>query len=431
MKKHLYILTAIAGLLVGCNEASNYPTSPAEDISVVVVTPPDTTGMNIPAQAITVAEAIKIGDSIGANGTTGGKYYIKGYVKKFGSKHADGITEYGNATFYMYDGKSTGRDFEAYQVYGIKGEPFTSLEQIAVGDYVVVYGQITNYNGTIETPGKGAAYMYASSNKKAYEDFSPEISIDTTGCISCADAIAQASGHAVVVGYAIKPSAKSGRQQTVWMADDPNAENGTFEAYLCNTKTEIVKGDFIAVEGEITVYNSTTEIKNGNMVVLQAAPKQYDYFTETFAEGIGGFSIEDADTYSIDIWTAKGGDYACMQAYANDGTNKIAAESRLISPAIDLTEAIAPKLQFSHYHQQATDVTTELTIEISSDGETWTPVAIPTYSGGSKPTYVQSGEIDLTALAGSASARIAFVYKSTTASAPKWCVRNINVGEFK
>lgn len=431
MKKHLYILTAIAGLILASCESSNFPPAPGEDISVVVVTPPDTTGMNIPANAITVAEAIAIGDSIGANGTTGGKYYVKGFVKKFGSKHADGITGYGNATFYMYDGKASGRDFEAYQVYGINGEPFTSLEQIAVGDYVVVYGQITNYNGTIETPGQGAAYMYASNNEKAYQDFSPDIVIDTTGCITCAQAVAQASGHAVVVGYAIKPNAKSGRQQTVWMADDPNAENGIFEAYLCYTKNEIIKGDYIAVEGDITVYNTTTEISKGNMVVLQAAPKQYDYFIETFADGIDDFTIENAGSYPIDIWTAKGGDYPCMQAYANDGTNKIAAESRLVSPEIDLSEAIAPKLQFTHYHQQASDPATELTLEVSTDGVTWTPVAIPTYSGGTKPTYVQSGEIDLTAFAGYSSVRIAFVYKSTTASAPKWCVRNITIGEYK
>lgn len=432
MKKQLLILSVIAGMLAACNDALNFPESPAEDTLIEIVTPPDTTGMNIPAEAITVAQAIVIGDSIGSGGTTNKSYYVKGFVKKFGSKHADGITGYGNATFYIYDGKNSGRDFEAYQIYGINGQPFTSLEQIAVGDYVVVYGRITNYNGTIETPGKGEAYMYASNNPKAYQDFSPDIFIDTTGCITCAEAVALGEGHAVVVGYAVKPSAKSGKQQTVWMSDDPNDENGTFEAYLCNTKTEIAKGDFIAVEGDITVYNTTTEIKNGDMMILRQAPRQYDYFIEDFADGQGSFTIRDDDDYPIAIWTAKDGDYPCMQAYAVDGSsNKIESTSRLVSPALDLSEAVAPKLTFSHYHQQASDAQTELTLEISRDGVTWTPVTIPTYSGGSKPTYVTSGDIDLSALAGSGEARIAFVYTSTTSSAPKWCVRNILVCEFK
>lgn len=431
MKKGLLILSVLAGILAGCKDSFDFPAYPTEDTVIEVVTPPDTAGMNIPAEAITVAEAIAIGDSIGPNGTTKNNYYIKGFVKKFGSKHADGMSGYGNATFYIYDGKNSGRDFEAYQVYGIDGKPFTSLEQIVVGDYVVVYGKITNYNGTIETPGKGEAYMYASNNPKAYQDFSPEIVIDTTGCITCAQAVAQAGGHAVVVGYAVKPSAKSGKQQTVWMSDNPNDENGSFEAYLCNVNGEVVKGDFIAVEGEITVYNTITEIKNGDMMVLRAAPRQYDYFMEDFADGQGDFTIVDDADYSIDIWTAKSGDYPCMQAYAVNGADKIQATSRLISPALDLSEAIAPKLSFSHYHQQATDASTELTIEISRDGETWTPVAIPTYSGGSKPTYVSSGDVDLSALAGADEAYIAFVYKSTTTSAPRWCVRNILISEFK
>jgi hypothetical protein len=431
MKKQLLILSVLAGLLAGCSDSFNFPANPTEDTLIEIVTPPDTAGMNIPAEAITVAQAIAIGDSIGPNGLTKEKYYIKGFVKKFGSKHADGITGYGNATFYIYDGKSSGRDFEAYQIYGINGKPFTSLEQILVGDYVVVCGQITNYNGTIETPGKGEAYLYASNNAKAYQDFSPEIIIDTTGCITCAQAIAQADGHAVVVGYAARPSAKSGKQQTVWMSDDPNDENGTFEAYLCNVNGEVVKGDFIAVEGDITVYNTITEIKNGNMVVLRQAPRQYDYFIEDFAAGMGSFTIQNDDNYPIDIWTAKSGDYPCMQAYAVNGEDKIEATSRLVSPALDLSEAVAPKLTFSHYHQQAASAQTELTLEISRDGITWTPVTIPTYSGGTKPTYVSSGDIDLTALAGSDEARIAFVYKSTTASAPRWCVRNILISEYK
>lgn len=431
MKKHLLILSVIAGMTAACTDAFNFPENPAEDTKIEIVTPPDTTGMNIPANAITVAEAIAIGDSIGAGSTTSQRYYIKGFVKKFGSKHADGMTGYGNGTFYIYDGKTGGRDFEAYQVYGIDGEPFTSLEQVMLGDYVVIYGQITNYNGTIETPGQGAAYMYASSNPKAYQSFAPEIHIDTTGCITCAEAVAQASGHAVVVGYAIKPNPKSGLQQTVWMADDPEAANGIFEAYLCNTNTEIVKGDFIAVEGDITVYNTTTEISKGNMMVLRPAPREYDYFVESFAGGIGGFSIVDDDAYPIDIWTEIDGDYPCMQAYAVYNDGNIETVSRLVSPAIDLSEAVTPVLTFSHYHRYASAPTEELTLEISTNGEDWLPIDIPTYSGGSKPNFVSSGDIDLSALAGETEARIAFVYRSTTASAPKWCVRNILISEYR
>ncbi|MCQ2346260.1 MAG: DUF5017 domain-containing protein [Paludibacteraceae bacterium] len=425
-------LAVIFIILTACENNVPFPAGPNEDTRIQTIVVPDTTGMNIPDQAITVKQAIAIGDSIGIGNTTSQYYYIKGYIKKFGSKHTDGMNSYGNAIFYMYDGMAGGRDFEAYQIYNINGERFTSLEQLAVNDYVVVYSRITNYNKTIETPGKGDGHLYASNNKKVYEDFSPEIVIDTTNAISCQQAVDMASGYAVVVGYAISVQAKSGGQQTVWMHDDSKATKGIFEAYFCNVKGEVKVGDYIAVEGNITVYNSTTEIKNGNMMVLRSAPKQYDYLYETFADNIGGFTVINQGLYNNDIWSYQSGDIPCMQAQAVDEDGMpYNAESWLVSPAIDLTDAQAPTLSFAHYHQNATDAANELRLKISRDGENWTDVEIPTYSGGKKPTYVNSGDIDLSALAGADQARIAFVYSSEADNAPKWCINNILVSEFK
>lgn len=89
-------------------------------------------------------------------------YYVKGFVKKFGSKHEAGIKDFGNALFYITDDASgEGNDFYCYQVYYLGGQRFTSLDQINVGDEVIVYGKITNYGGTAETVGKGAAYIYS------------------------------------------------------------------------------------------------------------------------------------------------------------------------------------------------------------------------------------------------------------------------------
>ena len=151
-----------------CTDSEQFPSSPDYDNSVLPPDKADTTGMNIPAEAITVSEARAIGKALGKGGTSTEKYYIKGFVKSFGSKHEDGMNNFGNAVFYMVDRKGATTDFEAYQVYGIGGNMFTSMDQIQVGDYVVIYSQITNYNGTIETPGKGAGYVYASNNLNAY-----------------------------------------------------------------------------------------------------------------------------------------------------------------------------------------------------------------------------------------------------------------------
>ena len=136
-----------------------------KDTTTVEGAAPDTTGWNIPAECLTVAQANAICAELESGATTGTKHYVKGWVKKLASKHADGISQFGNALFYIVDEKgNTDEDFYAYQVYGLNGEKITNPDAVAVGDYVVIYGELTNYNGTYETVGKGAAHIWKSTN---------------------------------------------------------------------------------------------------------------------------------------------------------------------------------------------------------------------------------------------------------------------------
>ena len=163
------LMAAVA--LVGC-EPKNPPIGPNgpgnggnTDTTTVEAGAPDTIGWNIPAECLTVAQANAICAELASEATTGTKYYVKGWVKKLASKHADGISQFGNALFYIVDSpENTEEDFYAYQVYGLNGEKITNPEAVAVGDYVVIYGELTNYNGTYETVGKGAAHIWKSTN---------------------------------------------------------------------------------------------------------------------------------------------------------------------------------------------------------------------------------------------------------------------------
>lgn len=159
-----------ATVFVGC-EPQNPPGGPGngqggnEDTTVVTPGAPDTIGWNIPAECLTIAEANAICAQLESGATTGTKYYVKGWVKKLANGHADGISKFNNALFYMVDEQgNTEEDFYAYQVYGLDGAKITNPDGVAVGDYVVIYGELTNYNGTYETVGKGAAYIWKSTN---------------------------------------------------------------------------------------------------------------------------------------------------------------------------------------------------------------------------------------------------------------------------
>lgn len=145
---------------------------------------PDTAGWNIPAGALTVAQAREICAGLESGATTGTKHYVMGYVKKIHNNHASGISGYGNAQFYMEDvkGANSKEDFLAFQVYGIDGKKINNPDAVAVGDYVVIYGELTNYMGnTFETVGKGAAHIWKSTNPLLAESSTGEAGGGNTG----------------------------------------------------------------------------------------------------------------------------------------------------------------------------------------------------------------------------------------------------------
>ena len=167
-----FIFTIALMCLAAC-EMSIPPFLPTDrpdnggDSTIVVDTATlDTVGWNIPAEALTVAEAREICAGLESGAKTSQKYYVMGYVKKIHSKHADGVANYGNAQFYMEDvkGANSADDFMAYQVYGPNNQKITEVDAVAVGDFVVIYGPLTNYNGTYETTGQGSAYIWKSTN---------------------------------------------------------------------------------------------------------------------------------------------------------------------------------------------------------------------------------------------------------------------------
>lgn len=114
---------------------------------------------------LTPTGAIKAANAL-ESGATGRKaLYIKGkisnIVEQFGS--------YGNATFYMSaDGvynNDKALDFEVYRALYLGNRKWQEGEtQIAVGDDVIVCGQLTLYNGTPETA-SGKAYVYSLNGK--------------------------------------------------------------------------------------------------------------------------------------------------------------------------------------------------------------------------------------------------------------------------
>ena len=111
------------------------------------------------AKPFTIAEAIAFIDGGGT-----GDVYVAGVVSKIVDK-GEFTANYGNGSFWISDdGKfydDPTKDFEAYRVYWLDNKKWVEGDkQIAVGDKVVLCGQLTKYKTTYET-NQNKAYVFS------------------------------------------------------------------------------------------------------------------------------------------------------------------------------------------------------------------------------------------------------------------------------
>ncbi len=106
-----------------------------------------------------------------------------------------------------------------------------------------------------------------------------------------------------VIGYITNTDGTISKgQQTFWM-DDNKGTAKTFEGYWCDLPAELVTanaplnvGDKVQIAGFLMRYNSTYEMKNGTVTVLERAVVKIDTIQATVCEAIEeGESLNDGD----------------------------------------------------------------------------------------------------------------------------------------
>lgn len=202
-----------------------------------------------------------------------------------------------------------------------------------------------------------------------------------------------------------------------------------------------ILGKTVKLYGSLEAYFGQPGMKSTTYYELEGGtsggtkPITNAILNETFATGQGNFTIVDvvkpaALSY---VWYYNSS-YKQMAAGAyKDGTNH-AAESWLISPAINLSAVTSAKLTFEHAGKQFGAPVTNLTVQVSKvytsgniNAADWTALNIPDHLAGETNVFKSSGNIDLTPYCGNANVRIAFKYTSTTSGAGNWYVKNVVV----
>ena len=199
------------------------------------------------AYEITCEEAAEIAASLPHNTPTTETYTVIGYVTE-----TDGVISRNQQRFWMADYPDDENVFQCY--WG------NVTEVMNVGDKVAITGQIMRYNST-----------YQIKNGDVVRLSSEEV-------ISCEKAVEFVNTYLQnnessasiynVVGYVTETDGVISRgQQRFWM-DDIQGGSKVFQCYWGNVSETIKVGDYVSVRGHLMRYNSTAQIKNGDVTVL-------------------------------------------------------------------------------------------------------------------------------------------------------------------
>lgn len=128
----------------------------------------DAKGSGTLADPYNSVAANNIATALAANAQSDQAYYIKGKVVSVKEKFA---AQYGNCTFFISDDGTTAGQFQVFRAYYLGNKKWVNGNgQVNVGDEVIVYAKLTNYQGnTPETvqgkEGQDHGYVYSINGK--------------------------------------------------------------------------------------------------------------------------------------------------------------------------------------------------------------------------------------------------------------------------
>lgn len=200
-------------------------------------------------------------------------------------------------------------------------------------------------------------------------------------------------------------------------------------------------GKQLTIAGKVTKYCGHIGVKEPTAFTLGEGggttpddpvtpPVAGPLFSETFGAGMGDFTTENVTlpeglSYIFKADTQYG--YIKASAYASG--KSYASEAYLVSPVFDATKAakLTAKFDQALNHFASIDAAkTEATIVARVEGGEWQTLTIPTYPENTDWTFVNTGDIDLSAFDGK-KFQIAFRYTSTDTKAGTWEIKNFEI----
>lgn len=176
------------------------------------------------------------------------------------------------------------------------------------------------------------------------------------------------------------------------------------------------------------IKNVQAYIMNGDTIGDIPAEEVKAIFSETFASGQGEFTVKNVTVpaeMGAEVWTWDS--YKYMKATSFVNYTDYAAESWLISPEVDLSNAPNATLTFEYVARYFTNLPENITLWITeSNVENWQQLTIPNHVLQDAWTpFAKSGDIDLNAYKGK-KVKIGFKYNCTE-KAGTYELKNISI----
>ena len=424
----------------------------------------DPTGSGTETDPYNVAAVLEYVSGLAADAESPTEVYIKGIIYEV--KEVDTSGNYGNATYFISDDEEgKANSFQIYRGFGLGGQKFNAgATPVKTGDKVIIKSKVTNFRGNTPETVQNNCIIVELNGTKASGSTTPTETLGTKDApITVAKALeyisALADNGTTDADAYVKGKITQIKTSDANIAQHKNIDyiisDGTNELTVFHGKNidntdftaagQINVGDEVVVFGKLTKYvkdgKTTPEVAQGNYIVSLTkgtgggsdTPSGSAYFEESFANGQGGFTVEDK-VFS-NIWTSasyQNDTYMKASSYQNSKNND--GESWLISPEVDLTNAKSPVLTFAEViNAYFGNVDDEAMVYAKKSGGEWKKLS---YTHIAKPAkgytkFTDDGAnitISLKDYIGG-KMQFAFVYKGTSTTAGTWEVKDVKVAE--
>ena len=332
MKKLVYSAIALAVSVLSLTSCEDVPapyTLPTASENTEIKVAPKGSGTAEDPFNVVALDSL-MDNEFDANAT----YYVKGVVSQVGTFNES----YGNITYYIKDEEAS-TTFYVYRGLGFGGAKFTSESDIAIGDSVVVAGNVTIYNGTKEFVTNKSHIVYlngktaSNSGTSTAEPTGTGTETDPYNVAAVLKLYENNSYDSNKEVYVKGIVAKVGSIDTVnygnatyYISDDGTSTND-FEIYhgfylngeKFTSKSQLKVGQTVVVCGKLTLYNTTKEMdKESKLISIEGEGTS----TESGSEAAGqittsSFNLTDAAEWGTQTLT----DGTKIIAEAGTGSN--------------------------------------------------------------------------------------------------------------